>query len=80
MNTMLEGLTAELRHARASIEKCPDLREDHRRLTESPVSAGEQYALVNIEADRMTNSLNTLREQVARWRRLGGRHRATGGA
>jgi uncharacterized membrane protein YccC len=80
VNTMLEGLTAELRHARASIEKCPDLREDHRRLTESPVSAGEQYALVNIEADRMTNSLNTLREQVARWRRLGGRHRATGGA
>jgi hypothetical protein len=25
---------------------------------------------VNVEADRMTNSLNTLREQVERWRRL----------
>lgn len=73
VDTTLEGLTAELRHARASIEKCPDLREDHRRLTDSPVSAGEQYALVNIEADRMTNSLNTLREQVAKWRRIGPR-------
>jgi hypothetical protein len=26
--------------------------------------------LVNVEADRMTNSLNTLREQIERWRRL----------
>jgi uncharacterized membrane protein YccC len=80
VNTTLEGLTAELRQAQTSIEKWPDLREDHRRLTASPVSAGEQYALVNIEADRMTNSLNTLREQVARWRRLGGTQRATGDA
>jgi hypothetical protein len=67
---VLEALAAELRGSRTPSENWPDLREDHRRLTGSPVSAGEQYALVNVEADRMTNSLNTLREQVERWRRL----------
>ena len=35
----------------------PDLREDHRRLLESSVDA-----LVGIETDRITNSLNTLAE------------------
>ncbi len=67
---ILERLATELRGQHASVEKGPDLREDYRRLTQSPLSAGEQYALVNVEADRMTNSLNTLREQVERWRRL----------
>jgi uncharacterized membrane protein YccC len=67
---ILERLAAELRGQRATIDKWPDLREDHRRLTQNPLSAGDQYALVNVEADRMTNSLNTLREQIERWRRL----------
>jgi len=66
----LEGLAAELRSARPPIPKWPDLREDHRRLTQNPLSAGEQYTLVNVEADRMTNSLNTLREQIEHWHRL----------
>jgi uncharacterized membrane protein YccC len=66
----LEGLAAELRGNRLPNQKWPDLREDHRRLTESPLGIGEQYALVNVEADRMANSLNTLREQVEKWRRL----------
>jgi uncharacterized membrane protein YccC len=66
----VQALAAELRGLRAPIEKWPDLREDHRQLTASPLSAGEQHTLVNVEADRMTNSLNTLREQMERWRRL----------
>jgi uncharacterized membrane protein YccC len=70
VNKILEALAAELRGSRTPIERWPDLREDHRRLTANPLSAGEQYTLVNVEADRMTNSLNTLREQVERWRRL----------
>jgi uncharacterized membrane protein YccC len=70
VNKTLEGLAAELRKARPAGQKWPDLREEHRRLTESPVAAGEQYALMNVEADRMANSLNTLREQIAGWRRL----------
>ena len=70
VNKILEALAAELRGSRPPIQRWPDLREDHRRLTANPLSAGEQYTLVNVEADRMTNSLNTLREQVERWRRL----------
>jgi len=49
----------------------PDLRESYLRL-----AAGDpqvtRYALTNVEADRMTNSLNTLREQVFAWKRLYG--------
>jgi hypothetical protein len=63
-------LAAELRRARPAGQKWPDLREEHRRLTQNPLSAEEQYALMNVEADRMANSLNTLREQIAGWRRL----------
>ncbi len=44
-------------------EDAPDLRENHRRLVESC----EANALLAVEADRITNSLNTLREQVARF-------------
>jgi hypothetical protein len=67
---ILEALAAELRGSRVPVAKWPDLREGHRRLTGNPLSACEQYVLVNVEADRMTNSLNTMREQVERWRRL----------
>ncbi len=70
VNKTLQGLAAELRTARPAGQKWPDLRADHRRLTENPTAVGEQYALMNVEADRMANSLNTLREQIAGWRRL----------
>ena len=45
----------------------PDLREDHHALLRSGDSHVERYALVNIETDRVTNSLNTLREQISAW-------------
>lgn len=48
----------------------PDLREDHNRLIAAGDPQKERYALVNIEADRMTNSLNTLREEIVAWMRL----------
>ena len=69
VKTTLAGLkpSAELRRTRPAGPKWPDLREDHRRLIQNPLGIYEQYALVNVEADRMTNSLNTLREQVGRW-------------
>jgi uncharacterized membrane protein YccC len=67
VNATLSGLSAELRRTRPAGHKWPDLREDHRRLIQNPLGIYEQYALVNVEADRMTNSLNTLREQVERW-------------
>jgi uncharacterized membrane protein YccC len=70
VDIVLGRLAGELRRPRASAQKWPDLREDHRCLVQNPLSAGEPYALVNIEADRMTNSLNTLREQAERWCKL----------
>src|SRR5262249_50988123 len=50
--------------------KFPNLREDHNRLIAAGDSDKQRYALVNIEADRMTNSLNTLREEIIAWARL----------
>jgi len=67
VKTTLASLATELRRTRPAGHKWPDLREDHRRLIQNPLGIYEQYALVNVEADRMTNSLNTLREQVERW-------------
>src|SRR5882672_10060822 len=52
-------------------KKFPNLREDHTSLLAAGDPEKERYALVNIEADRMTNSLNTLREEIVAWSRLG---------
>lgn len=60
-------LTAALRRASKIKNKLPDLREDHRRLLESGDPLRERYVLVNIETDRVTNSLNTLSELIMRW-------------
>jgi hypothetical protein len=46
------------------LQEFPDLREDHHVLLQSGDPKIERYALVNVEADRIVNSLNTLREQV----------------
>jgi uncharacterized membrane protein YccC len=45
----------------------PDVREDHHELEQSGDPQTERYALVNVETDRITNSLNTLSEEVLRW-------------
>lgn len=42
----------------------PDLREDHHTLVESGDAGVPRYALVNIEADRIVNSLNTLADDI----------------
>jgi hypothetical protein len=64
---MLHSLAAALRGSPLKLDSLPDLREDHRALTRSGDSQIELYALVNVETDRITNSLNTLREQLMRW-------------
>jgi len=51
-------------------KKFPNLREDHSRLLAAGDPEKERYALVNVEGDRMTNSLNTLREEIIAWSRL----------
>jgi len=60
----LELLAAALRGAHVQLKELPDLREDHHVLVQSGDQKTERYALVNVEADRIVNSLNTLREQV----------------
>jgi hypothetical protein len=60
-------LAAGLRGARVQQNEFPDLREDHHVLVQSGDQKIERYALVNVEADRIVNSLNTLREQVMEW-------------
>jgi uncharacterized membrane protein YccC len=61
-------LAARLRGSPLEPNALPDLREDHNRLDRSD-------ALLLIEADRMTNSLNTLAEQIFRWTVLPNRDR-----
>jgi len=57
-------LAAALRGAHVQLKEFLDLREDHHVMVQSGDPKIERYALVNVEADRMVNSLNTLREQV----------------
>jgi uncharacterized membrane protein YccC len=60
----LSLLTAALRGKHVQLKEFPDLREDHHLLVRSGDQNIERYALVNVEADRIVNSLNTLSEQV----------------
>ena len=62
----LELLSAALRGARVSLRQFADLREDHHALVSS--LGAEQRTLLAEETDRITNSLNTLREQIVAWR------------
>ena len=59
-------LAAALRGSDLKREALPDLREGHHRLVHAGDPLTERYALVNIETDRITNSLNTLAEEVFR--------------
>jgi hypothetical protein len=60
-------LASTLRGSPNSVPALPKLRDDHRRLVEARdrFSPGDEYVL--IETDRITTSLNTLREQVAKY-------------
>ncbi|HWY70505.1 MAG TPA: FUSC family protein [Terriglobales bacterium] len=62
----LELLSAALRGAQVSPRQFPDLREDHHALVSS--LGTEHHTLLVDETDRITNSLNTLREQILAWR------------
>ncbi len=61
LHSLAGALRGSAPDARADL---PDLREDHHALAHSGDPATERYALVNVETDRVTNSLNTLSEQL----------------
>ena len=65
-------IAAGLRGSAFSRGDLPDLREDHHALVGQGGSLTERYALANVETDRITNSLNTLSEEVLRWIELQG--------
>lgn len=66
----LELLEKMLGGEKVPEKRFPNLREDHNRLVAAGDPEKQRYALVNIEADRMTNSLNTLREEIVAWVRV----------
>jgi uncharacterized membrane protein YccC len=59
-------LAAALRGSPVDAASLPDLREDHHALIHAG-GAANSNALVNVETDRITNSLNTLGIQVFLW-------------
>jgi uncharacterized membrane protein YccC len=63
-------LSAGLRGAKTLSKSFPDLRKSYQNLASWGDSHIDRYALVNVENDRVTNSLNTLVEQVRAWTAL----------
>ena len=60
-------LAAALHRSKSAGQVLPQLREDHRRLLEARDSFSKNDDYILIETDRLTVSLNTLREQVLRY-------------
>lgn len=60
----LDLLARTLRGARPAESDFPGLREIHTQLLQS---GGSAFALLSTETDRITNSLNTLHEQIGAW-------------
>jgi uncharacterized membrane protein YccC len=74
VDTTLYLLSAYLRGAPAGPGDLPDLRESHRALAAAGDPQVGRYALVNIETDRLTNSVNTLAVEVVQWIAAGYNH------
>jgi len=60
-------LAAALRGSPVTQDALPDLREDHHALVRAPDDGLERHNLVNVETDRITNSLDTLSEELLVW-------------
>ena len=66
----LKLLADKLAGERVGEREFPDLRGAYLRLIQIGDPKIARYATTNLEADRMVNSLNTLREQVFAWQKL----------
>jgi len=71
--TTLALLSSALRGGRVMSRALPDLREEHRLMVQARTAgAGEsvsRYDSISVEADRITNSMNTMTEQIMQWMR-----------
>jgi uncharacterized membrane protein YccC len=65
----LELLSAKLHERHIAEREFPDLREAYLKLIQTGDMQTGQYEFVKVEADRIANSLNTLREQISGWQR-----------
>ncbi|HYI92184.1 MAG TPA: FUSC family protein [Bryobacteraceae bacterium] len=63
----LHSLSAALRGSPLDPADLPNLRDAHNALLQAGDPLAERYALVNVESDRITNSVNTLTLQVFQW-------------
>jgi uncharacterized membrane protein YccC len=64
----MELLSSKLRGARIAERFFPDLREAYSQFAGSDTDSNNRYSFAIAEADRMVNSLNTLRELAFAWR------------
>ena len=66
-------LSSTLRGVRVPSKDFPNLREEHRLMVQSRTgeagSALARFDSINIESDRITNSVDTLAEQIMQWTR-----------
>jgi len=66
-------LASTLRGLRVASKDFPNLREEHRLMVQSrtneATSALARFDSINVEADRITNSVNTLAEHIMQWTR-----------
>jgi uncharacterized membrane protein YccC len=63
----LHSIAGALRGSKVLARSLPDLRESYSRMLRGGDYTSGRLALVAMEADRLTNRLNTLAEQVAKW-------------
>ena len=63
----LVALADSLRNRRPLPKRLPDLRAAHNAIVEGQGALSDRHALVNVETDRITTSLNTLCEQITVW-------------
>jgi uncharacterized membrane protein YccC len=64
VDVTLYYLAAALRGSPVQPEQLPDVRADHRALVEAGEAGNQRHALVDVETDRITNSLNTLAKDI----------------
>jgi uncharacterized membrane protein YccC len=68
VDLMLYFLANTLRGSNAEGHNIYDLRDHYRTLAKCVERSGLPDSLVQVEADRITNALNTLRDQVLEWK------------
>jgi len=68
VDLMLYFLATAVRGTNSELQHMYHLRERYRTLADCLAQSGLPDSLVQVEADRMTNALNTLRDQLMEWR------------